>query len=47
MAESSKILRCVCKSPDQDARYGKDQRVHNWALKKKMWRCTVCAKEQG
>ncbi len=47
----SKILRCICKYPYQDARYGKQRRVHTIAVKKSdalstTYRCTVCTREQ-
>jgi len=40
------IMRCVsgCKSKFQDARYGKDRRVHNPTIKG--FRCTVCGTER-
>lgn len=36
--------KCTCKSPYQDKRYGRGQRVHN--KKKDGWRCTVCGNEK-
>ena len=39
---TTKILRCGCKHPGQDALHGPGQRVHNWAEKAKQWRCTIC-----
>lgn len=32
---------CSCKSEYQDAKYGKDQRIHNRGLKGQLT-CTVC-----
>lgn len=37
-----KMIRCVCKSEFQDARYGAGVRVMNPAPSKKTYRCTVC-----
>jgi hypothetical protein len=44
MAET-KILRCSCNSEFQDAKYGKDMRLHNvlTGKKDKQARCTVCS----
>lgn len=42
----SVIKACTCKSPYQDEKYGKGNRVHNYAFKKKLHRCTVCSKER-
>jgi len=41
------IIKCNCKHDFQDERYGKSNRVHNYAVavnsKNGGWRCTVCA----
>ncbi len=44
----TKVLPCDCKHPFQDERYGKGNRVHNFAGKgdKKAWKCTVCSKSK-
>lgn len=42
-----KIDQCVCDHEYQDAIYGRQQRVHNWAIKKRVWRCTVCGREHS
>jgi hypothetical protein len=42
-----KLMQCSCKHADQDRRYGKQVRVHNYSLKKKAWRCTVCKSEKA
>ena len=39
------IKDCTCKHKYQDARYGKNKRVHN-ETEKKTQRCTVCEKEK-
>ena len=36
------IKKCNCQSVYQDARYGKDKRVHNELAHNKGLRCTVC-----
>lgn len=38
-----KIVECSCEHDFQDKKYGKKQRVHNYAEKKEGWRCTVCS----
>ena len=43
----AKILTCTCESPFQDKRYGASKRVHNWAEKKRLFRCTVCKSERA
>ena len=35
-------MPCNCRHKYQDREYGKDQRIHNRAVKKEQWRCTVC-----
>lgn len=41
------ILPCACEHAQQDRIYGKGMRAHNFAYKKKVWRCTVCGKEKA
>ena len=36
------IKRCNCDHEYQDLKYGKGMRVHNYALGKDNYRCTVC-----
>ena len=36
-----------CKHDYQDAKYGKNMRVHNYAEKAIAWRCTVCLNEKS
>lgn len=46
---NTRIKPCGCKHPFQDKRYGKGNRVHNFALKLGAnggWRCTVCGKDK-
>jgi hypothetical protein len=39
-----KVLPCSCHHEYQDKKYGKQLRAHNYSLKDKGWRCTVCGK---
>ena len=39
------IAKCDCVHEFQDARYGKNNRVHNTTMNFKI-RCVVCGKEQ-
>lgn len=41
-----KILQCTCKHEFQDKEYGKQNRVHNWAVRREAYRCTVCKNEK-
>ena len=45
-SRSSKVIPCTCIHEFQDAKYGRGNRVHNWARsgnnKIGGWRCTVC-----
>ncbi len=41
------ILRCDCPHFYQDKIYGYRMRIHNFAKKKELWRCTVCLKEKS
>jgi hypothetical protein len=41
------ILHCGCKHEYQDEKHGEGNRVHNWAEKKKVWRCVVCLSEKS
>ena len=47
---ATKILECNCMHEYQDERYGKGQRVHNYARKglggdnNPGWRCTACGR---
>ena len=45
---TTRIIKCSkCKIHKfQDKRYGLKMRVHNWAVKAKKWRCTVCEDEK-
>jgi hypothetical protein len=43
---NTEIKKCTCKNEYQDKKYGKGQRVHNFATGKEKWRCTVCLKER-
>ena len=47
MAEPTKILHCMCAHEDQDKRYGKSKRLHNYCAKKGLYRCTVCKTERS
>ena len=40
------VKKCDCESEFQDKFYGHKLRVHNYAVKKEVWRCTVCGKER-
>lgn len=40
------IMQCTCRNEYQDTVYGKGNRVHNYAMKPKSWRCTVCGQVQ-
>jgi hypothetical protein len=43
----TKVMFCTCSHDYQDARYGKNNRVHNYAPKGSAtggYRCTVCGK---
>jgi len=44
----TKIMWCSCEHTFQDEKYGKNKRVHNFAVnsnnKAGGWRCTVCEK---
>ena len=40
------ILHCTCMHEFQDGKYGKGNRVHNYAPKKAVGRCTVCKNEK-
>jgi hypothetical protein len=42
-----KLIFCHCKHEYQDKKYGRGLRVHNRAVKKGTWRCTVCKTERG
>ena len=44
---AAKLLPCHCPHEYQDKRYGRNIRVHNFAEKKRVWRCTVCKTERG
>jgi hypothetical protein len=39
---TTKALTCSCKHDVQDEIYGKGRRLHNFAEKKDLFRCTVC-----
>jgi len=41
------ILKCDCKSPYQDEKYGSGNRVHNIRKDVRTCRCTVCKKEKS
>ena len=41
------ILYCSCLHEAQDIFYGRSQRLHNWAIKKEKYRCTVCKTERS
>lgn len=41
-----RIFPCTCKHQFQDERYGKGLRVHNYGIKDKVYRCTVCGNER-
>ena len=43
---NTKIIKCNCKHEFQDGRYGVGNRVHNYAAKNSVWRCTVCKSEK-
>ncbi len=43
----SRILRCTCKYPYQDKKYGTQKRVHTVSTKKETASCTVCGRTQG
>lgn len=49
MTDGTIIKPCTCKHDWQDAKYGKGNRVHNFAAGVNKpagaWRCTVCGKE--
>lgn len=40
------IIKCTCEHEYQDKTYGKQLRVHNWAVAKNNkdggWVCTIC-----
>lgn len=40
------IRPCTCRHAQQDKMYGYGKRLHNWAVKKDAWRCTVCSYEK-
>lgn len=43
---AAEIKSCDCVHKGQDRLYGKGYRLHNYARKKDMWRCSVCGKEK-
>jgi hypothetical protein len=44
---NTRVLRCACRHPFQDERYGINLRVHNARRKPRPgWRCTVCLNEK-
>jgi hypothetical protein len=45
----TRILKCGCDNPYQDARYGVGNRVHNGCDDSKHagWRCTSCKTERA
>ena len=43
---TTKLIQCSCSHADQDKKYGKQVRVHNYSLKAKAWRCTVCGNQK-
>jgi len=43
----TKLLICHCSHEYQDKRYGQFRRLHNYAPKKNLWRCTVCKQERA
>lgn len=42
-----KIVWCGCPHEYQDKKYGQGKRVHNLAVKKLVYRCTVCKTERS
>lgn len=43
----TKVSKCTCDHKDQDARYGKGNRVFNLAEGNKPATCTVCGKKKS
>lgn len=44
------LIKCICKVPDQDRRYGEGVRIHNKINRPLKhngnWRCTGCGREK-